>query len=1628
MMKKWKSGISMLMAAAMIMGNVTVAVPVMAEPTAGMLVNGGFEEDNLNGWTKNGWCTSGGASMERVGSDVIQPAEGSYCLREEAKGNGSQVTQDIALTPGKDYWLTAQIYQTTANSYSIGFHENEGKGNDPQFAVQSRSEVGQWVQAAVRFTMWENAQKPNVYTWLNAGAGTAYADDVNLYEAPDLSALEAALADAKEKLGQTDIYTAESLGVLQNKAEEARGFTDIYSYDAAQKTQEQVNSITGELEAAAAGLVKQQGQQEETNLLTNGDFSDGLNGWGIWPENAEITIHEEEGGFYSSFDAGKAANGINRNVDNLEPEAWYKLSGEVYADTAQAISIAQKKPQTDSGDKSFAVNAKTGEWETISVTFQMPAGQTSKNISVWLEKGTAKARNIRLVKTDGPENPDNPDNPGDDSPITSSDTFYIDARNGDDAAAGTSPEQAWKTFENVKRLRLQAGGRLLLKAGCTWNGEQLKLQEAAGTQDNPVYVDRYGEGANPVINGNGNPWQTNKNAPKQDVAAVHIYNSQYTTVQNLEVTNTEADAADLVNDNAKKKQSQYLLTGILVENHDGGDLPGVVVKNNYVHDVNGYMQGGAQKGSGGLIALVTGDKVESKFTDLTIVGNKVENVCHEAIYMESSWASRVLVGGSGAQEAGKGKWVGWPNVYVAENYVYDVAGDGIVLINADGGIAEKNLVVKSASEDWDYSRNPAHAAIWMWDCNNVTMQYNEAAHTESYQDGMAFDFDYGNQNVMYQYNYSHDNKGGFWMACPGPYYTVNAVARYNVSVNDGLFDGARIMRIGERGSIGNQVYNNTIYWDHDYKVNAVEQATWGTAPSSGTDIYNNIICGNSDTFVNNEGVNYSNNCIYGTIADVYPKDEDAGVIIADPQFEDPENYTDGSFADGTVTLGSAEGFRLKSTSPCIDAGNDYMDPPQESLKAVENELVATQITIENKDYAGNPAPYTDGEGQGLVDLGAFEYQGKSTAERPQVDKTYLEALTAMAEAYDENAYDAATFAEMEKALSAAKTAMDRPLATQEMIDSYAKNLEQAIQALIRKDDIKENDAETADNILESYNPENSNGDFESGDVGDWGDWQSTVSVVKGDAHSGEHSLKVDQKTAGETAYSELGGIPVTPNTEYILEAWIKCSASDTGKVAIEAKHHNSVTGSGDIKLGNAHPESLAKAGEWRKARLAFTTKGYDKISISINSDLATVQMDDVSLYERYTITKENLDTSSLDEALALVPKEEESYYTKESWNTYQDAVLAARLEKINADATQDTVNNAAETLKNAYGSLEKKSEKPVVDKKGLQDLYDGHKDDVQGNFTDETWEDFQNALMNAEKVLGDETADQEKIEQAKKLLEDAIAALEEKTEEKTDKAALEKLFNAHKDDKQGNFTDKTWKDFQDALKNADAVLKDDTADQKKVDKAKENLEAAIAALKENLKSETDKSDLEKLYNAHKNDKQNNYTDETWKNFTGALKNAETILNDDSATQEEINKAASDLSAALSGLKEKGADKSALQKLYDKHKDDKQGSYTDATWKTFQKALETAASVLEDEKATQSEVDKAKENLEKAIKNLKKKTGTPGTTKKKPSSTSGTKTAKNAKTGDESPLALLAGLLVLSGGTAVILGKKRKHQK
>ncbi len=938
-------------------------------------------------------------------------------------------------------------------------------------------------------------------------------------------------------------------------------------------------------------------------------------------------------------------------------------------------------------------------------------------------------------------------------------TYYIDAQNGNDSNDGTSESAAWKTFANVDDLTLTEGDQVLLKAGCTWNSEKLFIENAKGTDPNPVVIGKYGDGADPVINGNGNPWNDSKDVSslkKEDVAAVHIKNSEHIVVQHLEVTNWESDEADLMDDTIPEggyQQSKSMLTGILVENRDAGELKSVAICDNYVHDVNGYMSTngseGDKKGSGGIIALVTGGTTQSYFNNLVITGNKVEKVCHEAIYMESCWAARTLVGGAKSQQAGSLEWVGWSGVYVADNYVNNVAGDGIVLINADGGEAEYNLITASAKEDWNYSRNPAHAAIWMWDCNNVTMQHNEAAYTESTQDGMAFDCDYGNQNVMYQYNYSHDNKGGFWMACPGPYYTVNSVVRYNVSVNDGLFNGGRIIRVGEYGSIGHQVYNNTIYWNNGYELSAIEQGSWtsgvnGTVPgvTSGTDIYNNIFYGDSGTFVDNAGTTYNHNCVWGAAKDSYMANvDDVNAVIADPKFVDVKDYTTGTFDDKNkrVTLGKADGFKLTAASPCIDAGMEYMAVPEESFDAVADEMVETNITLENRDYEGNTVPFEDTK----VDIGAFEYQGKGLApEEIVTDKSYLKALLAQAEAYKESDFEAAGWSAFKTAYDKAQTIEKRVDVLQEVVDAYAKNLENAMMGLAKSGAVRE--GTPADDTLSSYTSADTvdNSTFEKSGT-DWGYWQATVSVSNEQAHTGSGSLKIAKTAGKDTGYSELGKIPVKQNTEYVCEAWIYCGDSAASSVGLEAKHHNSYAGS-DIKLGTASAEDV-EGDTWKKVKMEFTTQGYDWISIAASSTLDTAYLDDVVLYQKTFTTDEVLERTGLQAVLATVPSEKEDAYTSTAWKNYKNVLTAARLKCADAMASQADLDQAVLDVNEALSALEnaKRGNKTV-----LTAMYHAYASDVQGSYTADTWNAFCSALQNAKVVIDDQDAMQAEIDTA----------------------------------------------------------------------------------------------------------------------------------------------------------------------------------------------------------------------------------------------------------------------------------------
>jgi hypothetical protein len=114
--------------------------------------------------------------------------------------------------------------------------------------------------------------------------------------------------------------------------------------------------------------------------------------------------------------------------------------------------------------------------------------------------------------------------------------------------------------------------------------------------------------------------------------------------------------------------------------------------------------------------------------------------------------------------------------------------------------------------------------------------------------------------------------------------------------------------------------------------------------ASDTFYYNNVFYALKGGYgINPQSKNtvFDHNCFYGYHSSSEPPD--AHKLTANPQFVNP--------GSGGIGLDTLDGYRLRPSSPCVDAG----------LKMDQNG---------GRDFWGNPAP----QGAGL-DLGAHEFQG-----------------------------------------------------------------------------------------------------------------------------------------------------------------------------------------------------------------------------------------------------------------------------------------------------------------------------------------------------------------------------------------------------------------------------------------------------------------------------------------------------------------------------------------------------------------------------------------------------------------------------------------------------------------------------
>lgn len=488
-------------------------------------------------------------------------------------------------------------------------------------------------------------------------------------------------------------------------------------------------------------------------------------------------------------------------------------------------------------------------------------------------------------------------------------TYYIDSASGNDSASGTTTATAWKTLAAANSRTFGPGDRILLARGRSWTGQLAPLGSGSATA--PITISAYGTGAAPLING----------STVSTGGAVQLQNQSYWTIENLAVTNNSGtdNFGTLTVDGTPR-------AGIQVRNTTGNSTQrGIVIRGNTVSDVNGcfHCTGIDAHINGGIVVDTT--VLGANFDGVLIEGNHVEDVGRTGIVVwdASYFTTDMTVIVQSALTA---------NVRIRGNTVIDPDSDGILALGTDGAVMEYNVVRGAGQRTIEGSSMPAAAGLWPTRGMNTLVQFNEVSHTQLHgTDGQGFDVDLGSTNTRVQYNYSHDNEGGFLLLMGG--YSSDVVVRYNLSVNDAWGGTKGIVTFSWGVPAPVRIYNNTfvipqgspakpIYCDGD--AGACASSTPGAWSFT-----NNIVDNHGTGEYTYPGLGTNASFASNVFSGNHPASEpaDATKITTAPGFVNPTASGDG--------FGIADSYRLTAGSAAISSGQsiapnglrDFFDNP-----------------------------------------------------------------------------------------------------------------------------------------------------------------------------------------------------------------------------------------------------------------------------------------------------------------------------------------------------------------------------------------------------------------------------------------------------------------------------------------------------------------------------------------------------------------------------------------------------------------------------------------------------------------------------------------------------------------------------
>ena len=386
--------------------------------------------------------------------------------------------------------------------------------------------------------------------------------------------------------------------------------------------------------------------------------------------------------------------------------------------------------------------------------------------------------------------------------------------------------------------------------------------------------------------------------------------------------------------------------------------------------------------------------------------------------------------------------------------------------------------------------------------------------------------------------------------------------------------------------------------------------------------------------------------------------------------------------------------------------------------------------------------------------------------------------------------------------------------------------------------------------------------------------------------------------------------------------------------------------------------NIFKANQYKDSELMYTPNSWSEYLVALTIANNTVLLDNatqsqinsasVALANAINNLLQRADFSLLNRTITYAPlgNNSDARYSVNSWNAYSVVLVNAKLVATNPNATQAEVDSARQTLGLAISNLVN-----LVDLRSVILSY-SNVSNANGDYTDYTWQIFNDAYEVATVRLADPGVTQLEVDNAKASLQSSYQGLVIITTLKAGLARSALITDANV------YTTSTWNTLQSAVNWANTVLASSNPSQVVVNSAYTILDSAINS----LQKRADKTPLTNAINKVASYLEEDYTSTSYAKLQSTLSQAQVVLDNIDAVEYDVNNAITKIESAINNL----VNISILRSNILTARAFSVSEYTSNSWENLRNALSTAEQVLINSSATKEQVANANTALESAM--------------------------------------------------------------